>query len=80
MTYFESRGDTSAFHIVPEHIWKDYIDDPVTFRNYDADKGWPVFTGAYVVDTFTDSEFRFVRDDNWWGAETGFAPLPAPPN
>ena len=80
MTYFESRGDSSAFHIVPEHIWKDYIDDPITFRNYDADKGWPVFTGAYKVDTFTDSEFRFVRDDNWWGAETGFAPLPAPPN
>ena len=80
MTYFQSLGDNSAFNIVPEHIWKDYIDDPVTFRNYDADKGWPVFTGAYVVDSFTDSEFRFVRDDNWWGAATGFAPLPPAPN
>jgi len=78
ITYFEGRGDTSAFHTVPEHIWKDFIDDPVTFRNYDPDLGWPVFTGAYKLDTFTDSEFRYVRDDNWWGAETGFAPLPAP--
>ena len=78
LSYFGSHMGTQAVHLVPEHIWKDF-DDPVTFRNYDAEKGWPVFTGAYKVDSFTDTEFKYVRDDNWWGAETGFAPLPAPP-
>jgi peptide/nickel transport system substrate-binding protein len=78
LTYFGSVMESQALHMVPEHIWKDF-DDPVTFRNYDADKGWPVFTGAYKVDSFTDSEFHYVRDDNWWGAESGFAELPAAP-
>jgi peptide/nickel transport system substrate-binding protein len=72
-------GDTGsrAFYVVPEHIWSEQ-EDPVTFRNYDPDKGWPVFSGAYTLDSFGDTVYNFVRDDNWWGAEIGWRPLPAP--
>jgi peptide/nickel transport system substrate-binding protein len=65
-------------NIVPEHIWKGQ--DPLTFKNYDPAKGWPVFSGPYKLKGFNDAgtEFTYVRDDNWWGAKTGFKPLPAP--
>ena len=62
--------------IVPEHIWRDK--DPLTFKNYDPEKGWPVFTGPYKVASVSETEFVYVRDDNWWGAKAGFKPLPAP--
>ena len=72
------RGvDTSNFYTVPEHIWKDQ-EDPVTFRNYDPEKGWPVFTGPYKLESASETKFTFVRDDNWWGVEAGFEDLPAP--
>ena len=41
-------------------------------------KGWPVFSGPYKLATISETEFSYVRDDNWWGAKTGFKPLPAP--
>jgi peptide/nickel transport system substrate-binding protein len=65
-------------NIVPEHIWKDQ--DPLTFKNYDKAKGLPVFSGPYKLQGFNDAgtEFTYVRDDNWWGAKSGFKPLPAP--
>lgn len=65
-------------NIVPEHIWKDQ--DPLTFKNYDKAKGWPVFSGPYKLAGFNDAgtEFTYSRDDNWWGAKSGFKPLPAP--
>ena len=62
--------------IVPEHIWKDQ--DPLTFKNYDPDKGWPVFTGPYKLESANETEFVYVRDDNWWGAKAGFKELPKP--
>jgi peptide/nickel transport system substrate-binding protein len=62
--------------IVPEHIWKDQ--DPVTFKNYDPAKGWPIFTGPYKLESISETEFDYVRDDNWWGAASGWKPLPAP--
>ncbi len=62
--------------IVPEHIWKDQ--DPLTFKNYEPDKGWPVFTGAYTLAGASEMKVEYVRDDNWWGAQTGWKPLPAP--
>jgi peptide/nickel transport system substrate-binding protein len=61
---------------MPEHIFKDQ--DPLTFKFYDPAKGWPVFTGPYKVASVSDTEFVYVRDDNWWGAQTGFKPLPKP--
>jgi peptide/nickel transport system substrate-binding protein len=65
-----------SFDILPEHIWHDK--DPLTFTNYDPAQGWPVFTGPYTLESFSDNTFIYVRDDDWWGAEAGFKPLPAP--
>jgi peptide/nickel transport system substrate-binding protein len=66
---------TSSFFIVPEHIWKDQ--DPTTFTNYDPEKGWPVFSGAYTLENATETEFTYKRNDDWWGVNAGFK-LPAP--
>ena len=62
--------------IVPKHIWEGQ--DPLTFKFYDPAKGWPVGTGAYKLDSVSPTEFSYLRNDNWWGAKTGFKPLPAP--
>jgi peptide/nickel transport system substrate-binding protein len=75
LDYFSDRI-WGGVNIVPEHIWKDQ--DPESFTNYDPDKGWPVFTGPYKLASVGESEFSYVRDDNWWGAATGFKPLPQP--
>lgn len=66
---------TSSFFIVPEHVWKDQ--DPTTFTNYDPDKGWPVFSGPYKLASASETEFTYVRNDDWWGVSAGFK-LPAP--
>jgi peptide/nickel transport system substrate-binding protein len=63
-------------NFVPKHIWDGQ--DPLKFKNYDTAKGWPVFSGAYKLASVSPTEFTYVRDDNWWGAKTGFKPLPAP--
>ncbi len=62
--------------VVPEHIWADK--DPLTFTNYDPEQGWPVGTGPYTLDAVSPTEFTYVRNDNWWGAESGWKDLPAP--
>lgn len=62
--------------IVPAHIFRGQ--DPMNFKNYDPAKGWPVFTGAYRVKTVSQTEFLYERDDGWWGAKSGFMPLPRP--
>ncbi len=62
--------------ILPEHIWADQ--DPTTFRNFDLAKGWPVWTGPYKLVKASENEFVYDRRDDWWGAVTGFHPLPAP--
>ena len=63
-------------NILPEHIWADQ--DPMTFKNYDPDQGWPVFTGPYSVASVAETEVIYDRRDDWWGAETGFMELPEP--
>jgi peptide/nickel transport system substrate-binding protein len=63
-------------NIMPKHIWEDQ--DPITFTNYDPDKGWPVFTGPYLLESATETEFIFVRNDDWWGAKSGWMDLPKP--
>ncbi|MFN8440378.1 MAG: ABC transporter substrate-binding protein [Caldilineaceae bacterium] len=67
-----------SVNILPKHIWDGQ--DPVTFKNYDAEKGWPVGTGAYTLKSFNEdgTEFVYQRNDNWWGAKTGVFKLPAP--
>ena len=62
--------------IVPEHIFKGQ--DPQTFTNFDLAKGWPVVTGPYKL-VYSDPQQKiWDRRDDWWGAKTGFHPLPAP--
>jgi peptide/nickel transport system substrate-binding protein len=63
-------------NILPEHIWADK--DVTTFKNYDPEQGWPVFTGPYTLTSVGENEVTYDRDDNWWGAQTGFMELPAP--
>jgi peptide/nickel transport system substrate-binding protein len=63
-------------NIMPKHIWENQ--DPLTFKFYDPAKGWPVGTGPYKLASISPTEFTYVRDDNWWGAKTGFKKLPEP--
>jgi len=68
---------TSSFMISPEHVWADK--DPVTFTNYDPEQGWPIYSGPYLLDDVSETEFTYVRNDDWWGVEAGFMDdLPAP--
>ncbi len=62
---------------IPQHIWQG-VDDPTTFKNYDPAKGLPMGTGAYILAKVTTNETIMVRNDNWWGAKTGFQKLPLP--
>src|SRR6266568_6884634 len=75
LDYFSVRIWGSV-NIAPKHIWDGK--DPLTFTNYDPAKGWPVGTGAYKLASISPTEFTYLRDDNWWGAKTGFAHLPEP--
>jgi peptide/nickel transport system substrate-binding protein len=75
LDYFSVRI-WGGVNIVPEHIWSSQ--DPETFTNYDPAQGYPVFTGPYKLASVNETEFSYVRDDNWWGAATGFQPLPLP--
>ena len=75
LDYFGVRIYGSVI-MVPEHIWKDQ--DPLTFKNFDLDRGWPVFTGPYRVVSVSPTEFVYERNDDWWGAQAGFQELPAP--
>ncbi|GIV80608.1 MAG: peptide ABC transporter substrate-binding protein [Litorilinea sp.] len=65
-----------SVNIMPKHIWEGQ--DPLTFKFYDPEKGWPVGTGPYTLASVSQTEFVYVRNDNWWGAKTGWKPLPAP--
>lgn len=57
--------------ILPKHIWEK--EDWTTFQNYDPAKGLPVGTGPFkLVEASPQGQF-FDRDDNWWGAKTGFS-------
>jgi peptide/nickel transport system substrate-binding protein len=70
--------ENSEIHlpILPMHIWQGK--DPATFNNFDVNAGWPVGTGPYkLVDASAQAQ-TFDRNDNWWGATTGFHALPRP--
>ncbi|HEY3080256.1 MAG TPA: ABC transporter substrate-binding protein [Chloroflexota bacterium] len=62
--------------ILPAHIWKDK--DPKTFTNFDLEKKWPIGTGAYRLVASSAQQQVYDRRDDWWGAKTGFMPLPEP--
>lgn len=70
--------ENSEIHIpiLPKHVWQGQ--DPATFTNFDLSKGWPVGTGPYTLVDASGQAQRFDRNDNWWGAKTGFQQLPKP--
>jgi peptide/nickel transport system substrate-binding protein len=75
----ENLAGTTSQAIVPlpKHIWEGK--DPITWRNpYDANTGAPIFSGPYVVKSFSSTHFDYKRNDNWWGAKSGAFKLPAP--
>ena len=72
LTTFGNPSSGNMFVVVPEHIWSS-VDDVITYTNEN-----PVFTGAYTVSDVSASRIIYVRDDDWWGAATGFEDLPGP--
>lgn len=60
-----------SFLIMPEHIWNG--EDPATFAFNP-----PIGTGPYTFTSATTSRAIWDRNDDWWGAKTGFQDLPAP--
>ena len=69
-------GHENHFVIVPKHIFEGQ--DLATLTNLDWARGWPVGTGAYRLVLATSQQIVYDRRDDWWGAEIGFRPLPAP--
>lgn len=70
-----------GINIVPEHICMTKIHSPshsMILTNYDPDQGWPVATGAYMLESSRETEWTYVHNDNWWGAKSGWKELPAP--
>ena len=60
-----------SFLIMPEHIWAN--EDPATFTFSN-----PIGTGPYTFTSATTSRAIWDRNDDWWGAKTGFMELPEP--
>ena len=75
LDYFSVRIWGSVV-ILPEHVWAGQ--DPFTFTYYDPEQGWPLGTGPYTLTSASPTQFVWDRNDNWWGAQTGFHELPVP--
>ena len=43
---------------------------------YDLEKGYPLGTGPYTLAKVEINDSIWVRNDDWWGAKTGFQKLP----
>jgi peptide/nickel transport system substrate-binding protein len=60
-----------SFLIMPEHVWAG--EDPATFTFPE-----PIGTGPYTFTSAASNRAIWDRNDEWWGAATGFMDLPAP--
>lgn len=60
-----------SFLIMPEHVWAG--EDPATFAFYP-----PIGTGPYTFASASTNRAIWDRNDDWWGAQTGFQDLPEP--
>lgn len=69
-------GQDDLFPILPRHVWEGQ--DATTFANFDLAAGLPIGTGAYKLVSTGSNQMIFDRRDDWWGAKTGFRPLPQP--
>ena len=74
----ENLAGTTSQAIVPlpKHVWEGRTRSPSRTRGTTARA--PIFSGPYVVKSFSSTEFDYKRNDNWWGAKTGAFKLPAP--
>jgi peptide/nickel transport system substrate-binding protein len=60
--------------MMPKHIWEGQ--DLLTFKNYDPEKGLPVGTGPFKLTSTSPQQKVFDLRQDWWGAKTGWKPLP----
>jgi peptide/nickel transport system substrate-binding protein len=65
------QGHGSHTAMVAKHVWEGK--DPLTFSNYDTEKGWPLGTGGFELVKSTPEVQIYDRRDNWWGEEIGFS-------
>jgi len=72
-SYFVHSGDQGV-PIVPKHIWENQ--DPLTFANYDLQKGWPVLTGPYEIALSEPAQRIWDLREDWWAKKLGFQELP----
>ncbi len=61
-----------SFLIMPEHVWS-AAENPATFAFYP-----PIGTGPYTYTSGATNRMIWDRNDDYWGARTGFQDLPAP--
>ena len=61
-----------SFLIMPEHVWS-AAENPATFTFNP-----PIGTGPYTFTSAASNRAIWDRNDDWWGAQTGFQELPAP--
>ncbi|MEM9707752.1 MAG: ABC transporter substrate-binding protein [Pseudomonadota bacterium] len=60
-----------SFLVMPEHVWDGQ--DAATFAFNP-----PIGTGPYTFTSAASNRAIWDRNDDWWGAKTGFQDLPAP--
>ncbi len=60
-----------SFLIMPEHVWAG--EDPATFAFFP-----PIGTGPYTFTSASTNRAIWDRNDDWWGAQSGFQELPEP--
>lgn len=61
----------SSFIVMPEHVWSGQT--PATFA-FDP----PIGTGPYTLQSIATNRAIWDRNDDWWGAKSGFMDLPEP--
>jgi peptide/nickel transport system substrate-binding protein len=60
--------------IVPEHVFADQ--DPLTFKFSDPEQGQPFGTGPYLNVGWSETEFVWDRNDDYWGVDVFGLPAP----
>ena len=61
-----------SFLIMPEHVWS-AAENPATFAFFP-----PIGTGPYTYASGATNRMIWDRNDDYWGAKTGFQDLPEP--
>jgi peptide/nickel transport system substrate-binding protein len=65
--------------LVAKHVWEHVEPDPLTFKNYDPEKGWPLMLGPYVLNKVTQNEVDHGSATMTGGPRrSGLKSLPAP--